>query len=29
MGEAGRTRVEAEFSLDACTAAYVAFYRRL
>lgn len=29
MGEAGRTRVEAEFSLDACAAAYAAFYRAL
>jgi glycosyltransferase involved in cell wall biosynthesis len=29
MGEAGRARVEAEFSLDASAAAYAAFYRAL
>ncbi|MBN9495482.1 MAG: glycosyltransferase [Alphaproteobacteria bacterium] len=28
MGDAGRARIEAEFSLDACAAAYAAFYRR-
>lgn len=29
MGEAGRARVEAEFSLDACAKAYIAFYRAI
>lgn len=29
MGRAGRARIEAEFSLEACVAAYANFYRRL
>lgn len=29
MGDAGRARIEAEFSLEACVAAYAAFYRGL
>lgn len=29
MGKAGRARIEAAFSLDACVAAYADFYRRL
>ncbi len=29
MGEAGRARVEAEFSLEACATAYAAFYRAI
>ncbi len=29
MGEAGRGRVEAEFSVEACAAAYAAFYRAI
>ncbi|MBL0930416.1 MAG: glycosyltransferase [Alphaproteobacteria bacterium] len=29
IGEAGRTRIEAEFSVEACAAAYAKFYRSL
>jgi hypothetical protein len=29
MGAAGRARIEAEFALDSCAAAYARFYRTL